>query len=125
MQVQNKLQAALPLLPQSVQQQGVTVNKANNNFLLVIGLYSESGNTPDSDLGDILLTNVKDQISRVNGVGNVNVFGNPHSMRIWLNPNKLFAYNLTVSDIINAIRAQNIDVSAGQLGGLPRFTGKN
>ncbi len=119
MQVQNKLQAALPLLPQSVQQQGVTVNKANNNFLLVIGLYSESGNTPDSDLGDILLTNVKDQISRVNGVGNVNVFGNPHSMRIWLNPNKLFAYNLTVSDIINAIRAQNIDVSAGQLGGLP------
>ena len=124
MQVQNKLQAALHLLPQSVQQQGVVANKANNNFLLVIGLYSESGNTPDSDLGDILLTNVKDQISRVNGVGNVNVFGNPHSMRIWLNPNKLFAYNLTVPDVINAIRAQNIDVSAGQLGGLPAVHGQ-
>ena len=123
-QVQNKIQSALPLLPQSVQEQGVIVNKSNNNFLLVIGLYSENGNTSAQDLGDILLTSAKDQIARINGVGNVNVFGNPHAMRIWLNPHKLASYKITVSDVIAAIRAQNIDVSAGQLGGLPAIKGQ-
>jgi multidrug efflux pump len=123
-QVQNKLQSAIPLLPPSVQQQGVQVNKANNNFLLVVGLYSESGQTPAEDLGDILLTNARDQVARINGVGNINVFGNPHSMRVWLDPNKLFSYKLTVGDVINAIKAQNVDVSAGQLGGLPAIKGQ-
>ena len=118
------MQSAIPLLPPAVQQQGIVVNKANNNFLLVIGLYSESGNTPEEDLGDILLTDMKDQISRINGVGNINIFGNAHAMRIWLNPNKLASHNLTVSDVTNALHSQNIDVSAGQLGGLPAIKGQ-
>lgn len=123
-QVQNKLQAAMPLLPQEVQQQGVRVNKANNNFLVVVGLYSEDDSLDQDDLGDILLNDMKDQISRINGVGNMIVFGNPHAMRIWINPDKLFGYKLTTGDIIAAIKAQNADVSVGQLGGLPAVQGQ-
>jgi hydrophobe/amphiphile efflux-1 (HAE1) family protein len=124
MQVQNKLQAAMPMLPQEVQQQGVRVNKSNNNFLLVVALYSQDGKLSEEELGDILLSNMKDQISRINGVGNVNVFGKPRAMRIWLNPRKLFSYNLTTADVISAIKVQNTDVSAGQLGGLPAVEGQ-
>lgn len=123
-QVQNKLQAAMPLLPQEVQQQGVRINKANNNFLLVIGLYSSDDSLSEAELGDILLSNVKDVVSRVNGVGNVLTFGNPRAMRIWLNPDRLFSYKLSTSEVIAAIRAQNSDVSAGQLGGLPASEGQ-
>ncbi len=123
-QVQNKLQAAMPLLPQEVQQQGVRINKSNNNFLLVIALYSKDHSVDQGDLGDILLSDVKDAIARVNGVGNVISFGNPNAMRIWLNPNKLFSYGISTGDIIAAIRAQNNDVSAGQLGGLPAVKGQ-
>ncbi|MFT5703169.1 MAG: hydrophobe/amphiphile efflux-1 (HAE1) family protein [Rickettsiales bacterium] len=118
-QVQNKLQAALPLLPPEVQQQGIQVSKANNNFLLVIGLYSEDDSVSEIDLGDLLLSNIKDSISRINGVGNVSVFGTPKAMRIWLNPEKLFGYKITNSDVVEAIRVQNADVAAGQIGGLP------
>ncbi|MBU6338896.1 MAG: efflux RND transporter permease subunit [Rickettsiales bacterium] len=118
-QVQNKLQAAIPLLPQEVQQQGIRVNKANNNFLLVIGLYSKDDSVSQARLGDILLSDMKDTISRLNGVGNVTVFGNPRSMRIWVNPDRLFTFSLTVPEVIAAIKTQNTDVSAGQLGGLP------
>ncbi|MDX2083253.1 MAG: efflux RND transporter permease subunit [Rickettsiales bacterium] len=123
-QVQNKLQAALPLLPQEVQQQGVRVNKANNNFLLVIGLYSKDDSVSEGVLGDILLSDMKDNISRIDGVGNTTIFGNPRAMRIWLNPAKLFAYKITTSEVIAAIKAQNSDVSAGQLGGLPALKGQ-
>jgi multidrug efflux pump len=123
-QVQNKLQGAMPLLPQEVQQQGVRVNKANNNFLLVIGLYSKYDSISQEILGDILLSDMKDTISRINGVGNVTVFGNPRAMRIWLNPNRLFGYSLTVPEVTAAIKAQNADVSAGQLGGLPSVKGQ-
>ena len=123
-QVQNKLQAAMPLLPQEVQQQGVRINKANNNFLVVVALYSKDDSVGAGELGDILLSDVKDAISRVNGVGNVIAFGNPNAMRIWLNPNKLFSYGISTSDVIAAIRAQNADVSAGQLGGLPALPGQ-
>ena len=123
-QVQNKLQASMPLLPNEVQQQGVRVNKANNNFLLVVGLYSEDDKVSEGDLGDILLSDIKDTISRINGVGNITVFGNPRAMRIWLNPNKLYGYKITAEEIISAIRAQNADVSAGQLGGLPAAKGQ-
>lgn len=123
-QVQNKLQGAMPLLPQEVQQQGVRVNKANNNFLLVIGLYSKDDSISQEILGDILLSDMKDTISRINGVGNVTVFGNPRAMRIWLNPNRLFGYSLTVPEVTAAIKAQNADVSAGQLGGLPSVKGQ-
>lgn len=123
-QVQNKLQAAMPLLPQEVQQQGVRVNKSNNNFLLVVSLYSEDDSISQEKLGDILLSDMKDSIARINGVGNVNVFGNPRAMRIWLNPYKLVNYNLATSEVIDAIKAQNADVSAGQLGGLPAIKGQ-
>lgn len=123
-QVQNKLQSAMPLLPQEVQQQGVRVNKANNNFLLVIGLYSKDDSVSQEILGDILLSNMKDVVSRINGVGNVTVFGNPRAMRIWINPDKLFGYSLTTQEVIAAIKAQNADVSAGQLGGLPAVQGQ-
>lgn len=123
-QVQNKLQAAMPLLPIEVQQQGVRVNKANNNFLLVVGLYSKDDSVSEEVLGDILLNDMKDTISRIDGVGNITVFGNPRAMRIWLNPNKLYSYNLTTAEVVAAIKVQNADVSAGQLGGLPAVKGQ-
>ncbi len=123
-QVQNKLQSAMPLLPQEVQQQGVRVNKSNNNFLLVIGLYSEDDSVSEGELGDILLSDMKDNISRINGVGNVTIFGDPRAMRIWVNPNKLYGYKITIAEVIAAIKLQNADVSAGQLGGLPSIKGQ-
>lgn len=124
MQVQNKLQAAVPLLPIDVQQQGIRVSKANNNFLLVVGLYSEDGKVSQDELGDILFSDMRDEISRVNGVGSVNVFGNPHAMRVWLNPNKLAGYGLDVGDVVDAIKSQNIDVASGQVGGAPAVAGQ-
>ncbi len=123
-QVQNRLQSAMPLLPQEVQQQGVRVRKSNNNFLVVIGLYSEDDSVSEGELGDILLSDIKDSIARINGVGDVTTFGNPRAMRIWVNPQKLFSYKLTTADVIAAIKAQNADVSAGQLGGLPAVKGQ-
>ncbi len=123
-QVQNKLQTAMPLLPIEIQQQGVRIKKSNNNFLLVISLYSEDDSVDEGDLGDLLLSDIKDGISRIDGVGDVITFGNPHAMRIWLNPLKLFGYSLTSDEVIAAIKAQNADVSAGQLGGLPAIQGQ-
>lgn len=123
-QVQNKLESALPLLPQLVQQQGVRVSKSNDNFLLIIGIYSKTSETSEEDLNDFLFSNLKDNISRINGVGNVTIFGNQKAMRIWLDPHKLFSYKLTTQDVLNAIRAQNSDVSVGQLGGLPAVEGQ-
>ncbi len=123
-QVQNKLQSTISMLPQAVQQQGVTVTKANSAFLLVVGFYSEDSSVSQQELGDILNSTVKDGITRVNGVGNVTVFGNSHAMRIWLNPSKLLSYRLTAMDVRQAIREQNTDVSAGELGGLPAIQGQ-
>lgn len=123
-QVQNKVQSAIPLLPQEVQSQGVTVTKSTGSFLLVAGFYSEDGSISQQELGDMLSSRVQDTISRINGVGNVTVFGEPHSMRIWLNPHKLLSYNMTVMDVSAAIHDQNIDVSAGQIGGLPATAGQ-
>lgn len=123
-QVQNKIQTAIPLLPQEVQQQGLAVVKANNSFLLVVGFYSEDGKTSQEELGDILSSKMQDSIARINGVGTITIFGAPHSMRIWLNPDKLLSRNLTVNDVISSISEQNIDVAAGQLGGLPAVPGQ-
>ncbi|MBU6141089.1 MAG: efflux RND transporter permease subunit [Proteobacteria bacterium] len=123
-QVQNKLQTAMPLLPIEIQQQGVRIKKSNNNFLLVVSLYSKDDSVNEGDLGDLLLSDIKDGISRIDGVGDVITFGNPHAMRIWLNPLKLFGYNLTSDEVIAAIKAQNADVAAGQLGGLPAMQGQ-
>lgn len=118
-QTQNKLQAALPQLPQEVQAQGVTVTKSNDSFLLVVGFYSEDGSIDEGELGDVLTSKIQDPIARVNGVGNVTVFGDQHAMRIWLDPNKLLSYRMTPTDVSNAVAVQNTDISAGQLGGLP------
>jgi HAE1 family hydrophobic/amphiphilic exporter-1/multidrug efflux pump len=118
-QVQNKLSLATPLLPQEVQQQGVTVTKSASNFLNVLAFTSEDGSMSDSDLSDYVAANVQDAISRVEGVGDTTLFGSQYSMRVWLDPNKLTSFNLTPLDVSTAIQAQNAQVSAGQLGALP------
>ncbi len=118
-QVQNKLQAATPLLPQEVQQQGVRVSKAATNFLLIIGLYSQDGSHSSGDLGDILASKVQDPLSRVTGVGDTQILGAQYAMRIWLDPLKLNNYKLTTADVTAAVTAQNAQVSAGQLGAAP------
>ena len=123
-QTQNKVQGAIPLLPQEVQQQGVTVTKSNDTFLLVVGLYSEDEKYSQSELSDILISDFRDTLSRLNGVGSVRVFGDQHAMRIWLDPAKLYSYNLTPIDVRSAIQVQNTDISAGQLGGMPAIEGQ-
>lgn len=118
-QTQNKIQAAITRLPQVVQSLGVRVTKSSSNFLLVIGIYADDGSLTQGDLGDIAVTTFLDPISRINGVGDIRVFGNQYAMRIWLDPDKLYSYQLTPLDVQTALQAQNTDVSAGQLGGLP------
>jgi len=123
-QVQNKLALATPLLPQEVQRQGVQVAKSARNFLLVMGFVSEDGSMNNIDIGDYVSANVQDIIARVEGVGEVQMFGTQYAMRIWLDPAKLANYKLNPSDINTAILAQNAQVSAGQLGGLPAVSGQ-
>src|SRR5690606_20294462 len=115
-QTQNKVQGALSQLPQEVQALGVTVAKANNNFLLVAGFSSTDGSLTQGEVGDLVASQVQDSIARVNGVGSVQVFGDPHAMRIWLDPTRMLNYSISVNDIRSAIQVQNTDVSAGQLG---------
>ncbi|VVN09722.1 efflux RND transporter permease subunit EmhB [Pseudomonas fluorescens] len=123
-QVQNKLNLATPLLPQEVQQQGIRVTKAVKNFLLVIGVVSRDGSMTKDDLSNYIVSNMQDPISRTAGVGDFQVFGAQYAMRIWLDPAKLNKYNLTPSDVSSAISAQNVQVSSGQLGGLPALPGQ-
>ncbi len=118
-QVQNKLSLATPLLPQEVQQQGVTVAKSATNFLNVLAFTSEDGSMSDTDLADYVAANVQETISRLDGVGDTTLFGSQYAMRIWLDPNRLINFGLTPIDVSTAIKAQNAQVSAGQLGGLP------
>lgn len=118
-QVQNKLSLATPLLPSEVQQQGITVTKSATNFLNVLAFTSEDGSMSGSDLSDYVAANIQDALSRVDGVGDTTLFGSQYAMRIWLDPNKLNSYGLTPLDVKNAIQAQNVQVSSGQLGGLP------
>ena len=118
-QVQNKLQLATPMLPQEVQSQGLRVVKYQTNFMLVMALISEDGSYSNYDLADYVASNLQDPISRTKGVGDFTLFGSPYAMRIWLDPTRLNSYQLTPSDVIAAVRAQNAQVSSGQLGGLP------
>ncbi|MBP6485781.1 MAG: efflux RND transporter permease subunit, partial [Moraxella sp.] len=118
-QVQNKLQSAMSSLPEMVQRMGVNVDKSTSGFLMVLAMTSEDGSMDPADIADYLNSNVVDQLSRVDGVGNVNVFGSAYAMRIWLDPEKLRTYGLIPSDITSAIQAQNAQVSAGQLGQTP------
>ncbi len=121
-QVQNKLQAAMSSLPQEVQRQGVNVNKSSSSFLMVQAFISEDGSMDRSDIADYITSNVADQISRVEGVGEVQIFGSAYAMRIWLDPARLRSYSLVPSDVVEAVRAQNAQVSAGQLGQAPADT---
>src|SRR5690606_29878763 len=123
-QVQNKLQLAMPLLPQEVQRQGVNVSKSASGFLQVIGFVSEDGSMDRVDISDYVGANVVDPLSRVPGVGNIQVFGAQYAMRIWLDPNKLDTYRLAVPEVIAAIQAQNAQVAVGQLGGTPSVEGQ-
>jgi multidrug efflux pump len=123
-QVQNKLQLAMPLLPQEVQRQGVSVTKSRSGFLLIIGFVSRDGGMNREDLADYVGANLRDPLSRVEGVGTVQLFGAPYAMRIWLDPNKLDTYRLSVNDITTAVRAQNAQVTVGQLGGAPSVEGQ-
>jgi multidrug efflux pump len=123
-QVQNKLQLATPLLPQEVQQQGIRVTKSARNFLMVVGVVSADGSMSQSDLADYIVSSIQDPLSRTSGVGDFQVFGSQYAMRIWLDPGKLNNFQLTPTDVANAIRTQNVQVSAGQFGGLPAVPGQ-
>lgn len=123
-QVQNKLSLAMPNLPQEVQQAGVRVNKPARNFLIVIGFISSDGSMSNEDLTDYVATNLLDPLNRTKGVGDVTIFGAQFAMRIWVDPAKLNNYGLTTTDVVNAIRAQNVQVSAGAIGGLPATPGQ-
>jgi len=123
-QVQNKLQQAIPLLPQEVQQQGVRVAKSNGAFLMVVAFISADGSLSRDDIADYVVANVRDPLSRTPGVGNVTVFGSQYAMRIWLDAAKLNQFNLTPADVTAAVRVQNNQVTAGQLGGAPALPGQ-
>ncbi|MBL8786486.1 MAG: efflux RND transporter permease subunit [Deltaproteobacteria bacterium] len=123
-QVQNKLQLAIPFLPIEVQRQGIQVNKSSSGFLMVVGFVSTDGTMSDIDIADYVATNITDNLSRVEGVGNVQGFGTAYAMRIWLDPERLAAYRLTPSDVSAAISTQNAQVSAGQLGATPSVPGQ-
>src|SRR5208283_4478211 len=123
-QVQNKLQLATASLPEVVQRQGVMVSKSTRNYLLVLGLISEDGSMDGNDLRDYAQSTLEKVLSRVPGVGEVDEFGSQYSMRIWLNPDKLTEYNMTIEDVTTALQAYNVEVSAGQFGGAPAEKGQ-
>ncbi len=123
-QVQNKLSQATPLLPEIVQRQGLTVEKSSAGFLMVVALISSDDSLEQVDLADYMVTNLVDELSRINGVGSVNVFGGQYAMRIWLDPAKLAAFELTPSDVVAAVSAQNAQISAGAFGARPAVEGQ-
>ncbi|MBN8186879.1 MAG: efflux RND transporter permease subunit [Salipiger thiooxidans] len=123
-QVQNKLSQATALLPETVQRQGVTVEKSSSSFFMVIGLISEDGALEQADLSDYLNSNLVDEFSRIQGVGGAQVFGAQYAMRIWLHPSKLAAYEMTPADVVSAVSAQNAQISAGSFGSLPAPDGQ-
>jgi HAE1 family hydrophobic/amphiphilic exporter-1 len=122
--VQNKLQLAMAGLPEVVQRQGVTVGKATRNYLMIVGLISEDGSMDGNDLRDYAQSNLEKVLARVPGVGEVENFGSQYAMRIWLNPDRLVDYRLTVDDVIIALKMYNVEVSAGQFGGAPAVAGQ-
>jgi multidrug efflux pump len=121
-QVQNKLQAALPRLPSQVQQQGLVVTKSNPDFLMVVAVYDETDKSSSMDVADFAVSTLGDGIGRLPGVGDFNVFGTQYAMRIWLDPYKLRSFNLQPGDVVTALREQNTQVSAGQIGQQPMPT---
>ncbi|MEA1971161.1 MAG: efflux RND transporter permease subunit [Thermodesulfobacteriota bacterium] len=122
--VQNKVQTALPSLPDVVENQGVNVRKSTRNYLMFVGLISEDGSMDGTDLRDYAKSNLEKILARVPGVGEVEVFGGGYAMRVWLNPQKLTDYRLTVEDVLATLKAYNVEVSAGQFGGAPAVPGQ-
>ena len=122
--VQNKLQLAMASLPDSVQRAGIEVSKSTRNYLIIVGLISEDGSMTGQDLRDYAQSNLEKILSRVPGVGEVESFGSQYAMRVWVNPDRLTSYNLTMEDVTTALRAYNVEVSAGQLGGTPAVEGQ-
>ncbi|WP_265421173.1 efflux RND transporter permease subunit [Aeromonas salmonicida] len=118
-QVQNKLQQAMSLLPQEVQQQGIRVQKTSSSFLMVAAFISGDGSMNNDDLADYVVANIKEPLSRLDGVGDITLFGSQYSMRVWLDPNKLTRVQMTPMDVQNAIKAQNAQVAFGKVGGTP------
>lgn len=123
-QVQNKVQQALSRLPQQVQQQGVTVTKSNPDFLMIVGIYDQTGRASNLEVSDWMVSNLQDRIGRIEGVGDTNVFGSQFAMRVWLDPNRLAAYSLMPGDVVSAITAQNAEVTAGEVGAVPSPPGQ-
>ena len=123
-QVQNKVQLAVPRLPQAVQQQGLRVAKATRNFLMVVGFVSTDGSMNSGDLGDFIASTIQDPLSRTPGVGDYQLFGAQYAMRVWLDPDKLVNFGLTPGDVISAIQAENVQVASGELGALPAAPGQ-
>ncbi len=123
-QVQNAIQTAITRLPQQVQQQGVRVTKSSPDLLLIVGIYDETDRSTNFDVSDWLTSNMQDELSRVPGVGDVNVFGSSYAMRIWLDPQKLASFQLMPSDIVTAVQNQNTEVAAGEVGGVPQPEGQ-
>jgi len=123
-QVQNAIQSAISRLPQQVQQQGVRVTKGAPDLLLIVGIFDTTDKSTNFDVSDWLTTNMQDELSRVPGVGDVNVFGSSYAMRIWLDPQKLASFHLIPGDVITAIQNQNTEVAAGEIGGLPQPEGQ-
>ena len=123
-QVQNKVQQALSRLPNAVQQQGLTVTKSQTDFLMLVALYDRTDRSTQADISDYLVNNFQDPISRLEGIGDVQIFGSQYAMRIWLDPYKLATVKLMPSDVETAIRSQNIEVSAGQIGADPAPAGQ-
>ena len=122
--VQNKLQLAMASLPEVVQRSGVKVSKSTKNYLIIVGLISEDGSMDAEDLRDYAQSNLEKVLSRVSGVGEVENFGTQYAMRVWVNTDKLTDYQLTMEDVIMALRAYNVEVSAGQFGGAPAIEGQ-
>nr|HEX4314202.1 efflux RND transporter permease subunit [Kofleriaceae bacterium] len=123
-QVQNKVQQAIPRLPPTVQQSGIVVTKSQPNFLTIVAVYDETNKASDRDIADYINSTLQDPIARVNGVGGINVFGGAYAMRIWLDPRKLLALHLMPSDVETAIATQNVQVSAGKIGERPAPEGQ-
>ena len=124
MQVQNKLQLVEAELPTTVQNSGITVSKSTSNFLMVLGFVSTDGKLGTNDLADYISSTLNDTLKRVPGVGDTQIFGAQYAMRIWVDPDKLAKYSLMTSDVVSAVEAQNVQVSAGQVGALPQVSGQ-
>lgn len=123
-QVQNKIQSAITSLPQEVQEQGVTVSKSSSSFLMVLGFISKDGKMDNNDISDYVSSNLSEPLSRIDGVGSVQVFGAEYAMRIWLDPVSLASYKISTQEVVNAINAENAQVALGQLGGTPAVEGQ-